>query len=474
MTQHSSKRNRIRLSLPLWIILTWCVGLLICSGYSYAQTPSESPRIITLETAWELAAEHNKDLQIAQENVTVADGQVREAWSAALPTLSASGQYQRSFEPSVFYITSIDPDNGQETTQALKIGNDNAYTGILQVQQPLWVAGKIGLGLKAARLYRKVSQEALKSSGIDLRYYVAQDFFGILLTNALYKVTEESFELSKQHAQQVHSLFEQGLVSEYDVLRADVQVANQEPNLIQVRNQVKLAEIAMKSRLGIDLDSEVEFQGELIPIDIEPLSVDQAYRSALEHHPGQEILNLQKQLNQIQYTAQNRNLYWPNFYLSADATWQTQASDYDIGDYSWNRSVSAYLQVSIPLFDGLKTKAQKQQVRAKGRQLLHQEMQFHDGLRLQLQAILDDIRTAQERLNAQEQTVDQADRAMEIAEVRYQSGISTLLEVMDAQLALQMAKTEYLQAVYDQRIAIFALERALGQLGLTPKEPEDN
>ena len=75
-----------------------------------------------------------------------------------------------------------------------------------------------------------------------------------------------------------------------------------------------------------------------------------------------------------------------------------------------------------------------------------------------------------ERLNAQQQTVGQAERAMEIAEVRYESGISTLLEVMDAQLALKTAKTAYLKAVYDQRTAVFALERALGQLGLTPME----
>ena len=181
MTLHSSKQNRIPISLPLRITLTWCVGFLIISGYANTQTQTTPSRIITLETAWELAARHNKDLQIARENVTVADGQVREAWSAALPTLSASGQYQRNFEPSVFYISTTDQNTGQETTQALKIGNDNAYTGILQVQQPLWVAGKIGLGLKAAKLYREVSQETLKSSSIDLRYLVAQDFFGILL-----------------------------------------------------------------------------------------------------------------------------------------------------------------------------------------------------------------------------------------------------------------------------------------------------
>ena len=471
----TNKHGRTLRSQNQRMILALCSMFLFLTGMTSTWVlAAESPMIITLEDAWELATKYNKDLQIAQEQVTVADGQVREAWSAALPNLSASGQYQRNLETPVFYISMTDPNTGQEETQTFKMGEDNAYAGVLTVEQPLWLAGKIGLGLKAAKLYRNLSEESLRSAGVNLRYQVANSFYGVLLARALVEVAQESYDLTLKHKNRVHRLFEQGQVSEYDVIRADVQAANQQPGVIEAENQLALAENALKSLLGIDLNDEVVFEGKLAAIERAPLPADEAYRIAMRNRPEQQMINLQRQLNSVQLTAESRNIYWPNFFLSADATWQTQSGDFEFQDYEWNRSVSAYLRVSIPLFDGFRTKARKQEVRAQGRQLLHQEIQFHDGLRLELQQILDTIQTAEERLQAQQQTVEQAERGLEIAEVRYESGISTLLEILDAQLALRVAKTEYSKSVYDQRIAIFSLERALGQLGLTPEETKDN
>ena len=457
------------------ILITGVIAVLLSNNLYLAEAAeADSPKIITLSDAWELAAKHNNNLKIAEEEVKYADGQVREAWSAALPNISASGQYQRNLETPVFYITMTDPNTGQEATQSFKMGDENAYAGVLQVQQPLWLAGKIGLGLKAAKLYRELSHESLRSTGVGLRYQVAHDFFGVMLAKEMLEVVKENFDLTKQHADRVHRLYEQGQVSEYDVIRTDVQVANLQPSVLEAENQLQLAENALKNLLGINLNDAVEFRGELEPLDFDRITADDAYQAALRQRPEQAMINLQRQLNNIQYRAETRNIYWPNLFLSANATWQTQAPDFQFSDYEWNRSISAYLQVSIPLFDGFKTDARKQQVRAQGRQIMHQEIQFHDGLRLELQAILDNINTAEERLSAQQQTVNQAQRGLDIAEVRYENGFSTLLEVMDAQLALQMAKTEYLKAVYDQRVAIFALEGALGRIGLTPKETEDN
>jgi len=464
---------KARNSLSVMLSALFAIGGIVSYRADAIEIGGDSLSVITLEDAWNLAARYNKDLRIAREQVIVADGRVREAWSGALPNVSAMGQYQRNIETPVFYITMSDPNTGNEVTQAFKIGEANAYTGILQVQQPLWLAGKIGLGLKAARLYRNLSQESLRSEGITLRYQVASDFFGVLLARSLLSVARENYELAVKHSSRVHDLFDQGQVSEYDVIRADVQTANLQPGVMQAENQMRLAEDALKSRLGLDLSAGAEFQGELVPIERQFPETADAYLEALRNRPEQQIIDLQKRLNSIQYKAESRNVYWPNLYLSGNVTWQSQAPDFQIEDYQWNRSVSALLQVSIPLFDGFRTSARKQQVQAAGHQLSHQEVQFHDGLRLELQGILDNIKTANQRLDAEEKTIEQAERGLRIAEVRYENGISTLLEILDAQLALSIAKTEYLKSVYDQRVAIFALERALGQFGLTPDETEE-
>jgi outer membrane protein TolC len=451
-----------------------CLVLSACLTISLFYSPpgkaatGDIPQIITLEVAWELAAQHNKELQMAQEEVIRADGKVKEAWSAALPSLSASGQYTRNIESPVFYITM------GGVTQTLKVGAANAYDAVLAVQQPLWLAGKIGLGLRAAKLYRNLSTEALRSTGITLKYQVAENFYGVLLSRAMYEVIKDTYEQTLKHTALVHNLYEQGQVSEYDMIRADVQAANLRPQVLEMENGVQLAEKALKSLLGIDLDAQAEFQGELVPRIWGVPTIDMAYQKALHYRPEQEIFNVQKALNGIQYTVETRGIYWPNFFLTASVMWQTQSEDYAVADYEWNRSTAANLQVSIPLFDGFASKARKQQIKAQEREIHHQESQFHDGLRLQIQAALDDFASAQERMKAQEQTVQQAQRGLEIAEVRYQNGISTQLEVMDAQLALRTARTEYLKAVYDQRIAAFSLERALGEQGISPKEIEES
>jgi len=442
-------------------VLSVCLVISLFYSPPGKAAEGDTPQIITLDVAWELATQHNKELQIAQEEVIRADGKVKEAWSAALPNFSASGQYTRNIESPVFYITM------GGATQTLKMGAANAYDAVLAVQQPLWLAGKIGLGLRAAKLYRNLSTEALRSTGINLKYQVAENFYGVLLTRAVYNVIKDTYEQTLKHTALVHNLYEQGQVSEYDMIRADVQAANLRPQVLEMENGVLLAEKALKSLLGIDLDTKVEFQGELVPMLWGVPSIDYAYQMAIQRRPEQEIFNVQKALNGIQYTVETRGIYWPNFFLTANVMWQTQSEDYAVSDYEWNRSTTANLQVSIPLFDGFASKARKQQIKAEAREIHHQESQFHDGLRLQIQAALDDFASAQERMKAQEQTVGQAQRGFEIAEVRYQNGISTQLEVMDAQLALQTARTEYLKAVYDQRMAVFALERALGEKGLT-------
>jgi outer membrane protein len=468
----TDKLKKQHLLLAAFLASWFFCALLPHRVIAEVDTTKVAPQVVTLEGAWSLAAKYNQDLQIAQQQVVVADGKVREAWAGALPNVSASGQYQRNIESPVFYISMTDT-SGNSFTQAFKIGEKNAYTGVLSVQQPLWLAGKIGLGLKAAKLYRHLSQETLRAQGVQLRYQVANDFYGVLLTKSLLDVARESYDLSVKHATQVHSLYDQGQVSEYDVIRADVAAANQQPQVLQAENQLHLAENALKSLLGLNLNSDVEFSGELVPIERESPATSSVYDIALVNRPEQQSIDLQKQLNKVQYTAESRNVYWPNLYLSAAATWQTEAPDFRVDDYQWNRSISASLQVSIPLFDGFATSARKQQVRAQGREIMNQQIQFKDGLKLEIQGIIDNIQTANERLDAQKKTVAQAERGLKIAEVRYENGISTLLEVLDAQLALSVAKTEYLKSVYNQRIAFFALDRAEGRLGLTPEDTKE-
>lgn len=154
--------------------------------------------------------------------------------------------------------------------------------------------------------------------------------------------------------------------------------------------------------------------------------------------------------------------YYPT--LALYGNWTNQGQSDNLNSFLSATSSGVGLNLSMNLFNGLRSDARVQQAKADEQILRSTMQQARDGVRLQVRAILNNLASARQRVTAQQRTVDQALRGYEIAQVRYREGTGNLLEISDADLALSRARTNKVQALHDFYAAKADLDRALAML----------
>jgi outer membrane protein TolC len=406
---------------------------------------------LTWSEAWEIARRQNPTIQSAQMDLVTAREQVNEARAGALPQVSLSGVYTRNIEVPVFFFD----------TMAIKIGEKNTYVGVAEVRQPLWVAGKVGTALKAAKSYLGQTEATVEQTRQSVYVTLAQTFYGSILARELVKTAETALERATQHRDRARLMYEQGVVSEYDKIRAEVQVANLEPPLLETRKQYALSLAALRRLLNLPPGDSLIIADSLDIQDTTtaPVNVEEALQRRVELQALHHARGIQKQLLSLA----QRDLYLPMIYASANWQTQTQAEDFAFKNYSWYRSAAAMLQVSLPLFDGFRTPSRVKQYRAALRRLDYAEADLCAAIRMDVEESQRELERAIRTVTVHEQNVREAQRGYDIAKVRYESGVGTQLELLDSEFQLDQARVAHLKALYDAKIARIQLRRALGE-----------
>lgn len=417
--------------------------------------------VIDFDKAIDLALQNNQQLKMLKADQEYADLQVKEAYSGAMPVVSAVGSYSRNL-----VIPMIEGDfvvGGQTTTFKMPQGRENNYYGAIQLDQPLWIAGKIGIAVKIAKIYRQISAAGVEKGGKDLRLQVTQAFYGALMGKEFLKLSTDAENQIQAHLKDARAMYAEGLVSEYDLLRAEVELANFHPQVTAAQEACKMALEGLRIVLGLAPDAEFELSGELSEITPAGIELDEAVSAARELRSDFRQLGLQRQMLDHLVKIEERNLYWPSFFLSLSYTRMAQEKDFSYGDYFWSDGLTAGFSVAVPLFDGFKTKSRIQMAKINLKKNLLMNSQLEDGVRFEIISAMSRLNEARDKLSASRQAVQQAGKGYAIAEVRYQEGISTQVELLDARLAQTQAQTTELAARYDLILANASLRNAMGK-----------
>ena len=435
-------------------ILTAAVVLIAC-------LPALAVLQIDFQTAMELALKNNRGLKMLKTDGQYADLQVKEAYSAAYPMVNAIGSYSRNI-----IIPEMESDfvmNGEPMSFRMAMGRENNYFGMIELQQPLWIAGKIGLGVKIAKIYRQIADYGIDQGESDLKMLLTRAYYTALLAEEMYHLTVETESQISNHLKNAEAMYEEGVVSEYDKLRAEVELANFQPQVTGAEEGWKMAREALRIVIGLDPDEEFELTGKLeeeIPGEME---IDWAVAQALQNRADYKQLALQGDMFKHILRVEKRNQYWPNFFLSVGYQLQAQEGDFDFNDYFWGEGLSTGISVSIPLFDGFKTKNRIQMAKVNLKRQAIITSQVEEGIRMEVKTAVWQLEQAVDKLTASRQAVMQAEKGYAIAEVRYESGISTQVELLDVRLAQTQAQIGELSAKFDIIMAKAALERAMGR-----------
>jgi outer membrane protein len=470
LTQNLTEFHRVFLcffSVILWLSFFAC---------AWVSTFGEevSVRTLTLQESIDMALADNLSVKAAEEKVKTAEQKVGESRAAFMPVLSASGSYtymgeiptiEMEFDSAMLGLASEMMGGGAEAEAGggpteIPMGYEDTYKAGLSIQQPVFTWGKVYNNYKQAKLSLEASRQELEAVKQQVILNVTTSFYGILLTEKLVKVTEMAVDQVRAHVKTAQQLVDAGMATNFDFLRAKVQLANTEAQLIRAKNGLKLARDGFKNTVGMDLDAQINVAGELAYKSLE-LDLDRLIESAMANRPEIKQLQFQEQAGK-KFVSMAKAGNKPNIALIGDYSYQSNVDKPgDIFDSDeWDNIWSVTLALQIPIFDGLGTRARVNQAKSGLRQIQIGMEQLKDGVNLEVRAAFFGFQESKELLKAQEETVQQAEESLRIANLRYKNGMITNVELMDAELAFTQAQTNYFNALHDYVIAIAKLEKA--------------
>ncbi|MDP4116847.1 MAG: TolC family protein [Bacteroidota bacterium] len=422
----------------------------VCYSYVLPQQ-KDSVLVLTLNEALNIALSHNWDVLMAQEDINKSHKQIDEAYSNAFPRLQFESNYMRNIKSPVMFIPGNSAFNPSPNTVTFEIGSKNSVDAGLSLSQVIYNQ-KVNTAIKIADEYASYSVAGKAATLKQVTVDVKKTFYGILLMQELVKVTQQSSDVATANLKNVESLYKQGVASEFDYLRAQVQVANTQPALIQTQNNLEMVKNALKNIMGVDINKPLEVKGSFVyePIPVDTLAEVNKY--AIENNPLVRQLSIQQSLLEKNKQIQRAD-YFPTLSFFGSYKYQTEDNTFKINDWKWANSFVVGLNLSYTLFDGFGRSARVQQVEIDQNKVKLGQSKLEEGLKIQIRQALLKMEEAKKRIFAQEKSLEQADKALKISQTRYKSGVGTQLEILDTQVALTAAQTNYAQAIYDYLIA---------------------
>lgn len=428
----------------------FCITFLIFSANLFSQESKDTLNL-TLNQAIMIALEKNWDIQIANEDVKKAEEQINEAYANAFPRLEFSGRYTRNIKSPVLFIPGNTPFNESDQTLMIELGSKNSYDLGFSVSQVIYNQ-KVNTAIQIANEYSNYSRYGEKSTKQQIINSVKKSFYNVLLMQELLVVSNQNYGVAKATFQNVSALYTQGVVSEYDLLRSEVQVANVQPMVIQTENNLELMKNYLKNLLALDLEQPIKLIGKFTFEEVPSNLIDQYSTEAIDNNPLINQLKVQSSLLEKNITIQ-RSDYFPTLAFFGQYQFQSQDNTFKFKEYNWAKTFFVGLQLSYTLFDGFSRGARIEQAVIDKQKVDFSRMKYEETLKIQILQAKMKMEEAKKRITAQEKSLQQAEKALKIAQSRYKNGVGTQLELIDTQAALTFAKTNYAQAIYDYLIA---------------------
>ena len=410
-------------------------------------------RPLSLADTLNIALAQNATILKAKNDLEASHGLVVQTRAVALPQVQASAKYQDNELTTVQNF----PGPGVESPH-------QSWNGGIQIVQAIYEGGKLRAALRAADATREQAVAQYNSAVADTLLSVRLAYYDVLLAAQEITVHEASVNLLPKELEDQQRRFSAGTVPHFNVLRAEVSVANERPNLIHARNQWRISKNNLSNLLGYNLPRDI---WENLPLnltdtfDTAPWNVvlPDAIQQALGHRT--ELLALRKQVELQQLNIVNaKSGYKPTVSVFAGYNWVNSSFSRDLGDEfdGWN----AGAELSWNIFDGALTHGKVIQANA---QYAHAKTDLDDQSRqieLAVRTAYSDFIEARETLESQEKVQEQAEEALREARARAEAGTGTQLDVLDAETSLTQARTTQIQAQHDYVAARARLERAIG------------
>lgn len=446
---------------PRWVTP---LVLAIVLGFLPPALMGQSVHSLSLSEAESRAITLGQDVALVRERMVEAEAEVRRIRAGAFPVASANLSYNRAIRTlfdSLFDTPGDNAGNGADNPFAdLPFGRANTWVAGVRITQPLYAAGRVSIGLDIAERVRAALRLELEETEAEVRLGVREAYLQAVFAQSLVDIADEAWRLADEQLQRIQGFRDQGVAADLDVLTARVERDNLDPRRIEARNAADLARLDLLRRVQLPADTRLELttplEADLIPVDAEAL------RAALVERPLLQASETRIRIEEEQVRLA-RSGYRPTAGAFLDLGWQAFPESLFPGSgATWREEWSAGFQVSIPLFNGFATRAEVDGARSAVRQAELDDIRLREGLLLEFESTLSDLESTRAQVEARAGTVEEARRALGLAELRFAAGSATALELSNTRLLLQQAQVNQAEALLRHALALARLERATG------------
>ena len=412
-------------------------------------TAQETLRL-TLDQAIEIALSDNPTIEVADQTVELKKISDKETVMGLLPEASLSGAYTRTIKKQTMVMMG----------QKIEIGIPNQYQGGLTVSLPIF-APTLYKSMKLTKTDVALAVEQARASKQDLVNQVTKAFYQMLLAQDSYAVLEKSYAQSEANFNIVKAKFEQGKVSEYDKISAEVQMRNLQPSVISARNAVELSRLQLVVLMNIEPEINIVLDGNLADYEEAVFASVLTADNSLENNSSLQQMDLNTRMLQ-QTLSLNKQNFMPMVALQFNYMYTCMTDNFKFKEYEWNPYSNVSLSVSVPLFKYSNFSAMKK-TNIQIAQLMKNRDYTARQLAMQQQSYLNSMAASAEQVSSNKEAITQAQKGRDIAEKLYEVGRGTVLELNSAEVALTQARLTYTQSIYDYLTAKADLDKLQGK-----------
>jgi outer membrane protein TolC len=439
-------------------VLQSSMSAVLAFAFVTAAMAQAVPENLTLPDAIRLALERNPEVLAAREQLEEVKGKITEVRAQVYPHITLQGFGLRLRDPSILNSASFD-NLPAEFRSALVPRGANLFDVGISVSQPLYTAGKVGTAIKLAAEGLREKEAVLEAARHRVAFKVYQAFHDLLLAEANLEVIRETRKQREIHLQQVRDRFAQGVATEIDVLRSEVNLANTNPERIRAENAVRLARAALNNLIVVDLSAFVQVAGRLEYRPWKNPGAESLQVHALEARP--EVLVARRLVDEAKLferltLAENKVSIDMEGRYGANVREPKNLFDRDFA--RWNLTVN----FKLPFYDGGRKAGRVVQASSRVRAAEVNLAALINNVRLELQAAMNDLESAAQAIEAARLNVSQAERVLKMMQANYRYGAATTLDVVDSETALTVARNAEITATYQYQVATGRLKLAAG------------
>lgn len=438
---------------------------------------AEEKKTFTLEESIAFSLKQNPEFKMAEKEVAKAKAGVLEAWSNILPQIDGSLNFSHAWDiqqqtipnflkPMLAPLAPYMPElQMMPDYVTMSFGLENTLYYGASLAQPVFLGGAGIAGIQMAGSGRQAAEQNLEEVKQNLIYNTTNAFYGCLLARELVKVQEEAFDQTRANLDNVVKKFNVGSASGFDKMRAEVELANLKPELITAKNNYKSALTMFKTVLGLSRESEVELDGkfEYVEDDFGKMELDELQKLAFQHRPLIKALENQKRISKKGITIARSN-FLPKMFFQTDYSFMLMKNDYKFRHAEASKGFTSAISLQIPLFHSFNSAAQYQRSKLDYKIILDTEKQAYDGVSAEIEVAYNKFNEAKEKYLSAVQTVELAKEALRLANMMYDEGVNTQLDVLNSQLALTQAKLNNMNSLFEYQSARYHLRKVVGLL----------